>query len=85
MKRLIVLLAALALSGCVSDPLKPTPAPLRHEPPQRLPVGANGSWAYPANAVVTRVDARGNYLDRERPWDDRRRYRPKFVRSGSGR
>ena len=58
------------------------------ELPQRLPVGAKGTWAYPEvyeigtyhPPIAPHVQRVGTTLR-----DDRKRYRPKLVRSGSGR
>ena len=89
-KRPMIAAFALLLAGCATDPLKPSPIPPESEREQRLPVGANGSWEYPANAAQTRREPKGRDYVTEHPRkkskrDERRRYKSKLVRSGSGR
>ncbi|MCY3810271.1 MAG: hypothetical protein OXH15_00550 [Gammaproteobacteria bacterium] len=91
-KRPMLLPLALVLAGCATAPLKPSPIPPDSEAQsvQRLPVGANGTWEYPANAVQVQREAQSKDLLTEHPRkkskrDERRRYRSKLVRSGSGR
>ena len=96
MRRLMVPAFALVLAGCAADPLKPSPIPPSIDSPQRLPVGANQTWDYPRPVTATDTMTGGASNAAPEPTttgaehkykarDERRRYRARFFRSGSGR